>query len=171
MTFILPTKFLFDIPFNRYYNRTIKGKEIKAVKKILNKFCKSFGVKIKKGEGWSAYPKSITYPSKVENYNDAGFMELINKYYPDVKASEFTWSLLHEIGHSVTWNNFSKKAWKNYYKTAPYEHNIEKYFIIPQERVATDWAYNYIKNHPNKIKKLEAKLQKKLEKKGYTLYE
>ena len=96
------------------------------------------------------------------------YINLNDFLYPTHRS---LFDLLHEIGHSVTWNDFSKKAWKNYYKTAPYEHNIEKYFIIPQERVATDWAYNYIKNHPNKVKKLEAKLQKKLEKKGYTLYE
>ena len=140
------------------------------MKKIINKFCKQFGVSAHKGKDWHAYPNKIYYPKSEKKYNSVGFMELINAHYPDVRASEFTWSLLHEIGHAQTWNEFTKKEWKQYAKKAPHTHDLEEYYQIPQEKRATDWAYSYIKAHPKKIAKFEKKIQKALSD-AYTLYE
>lgn len=140
------------------------------LKAIIKEFTAPFGIKVCKGYEWEAYENEVHYPDNPERYNAEGFMEVIERIYPDIKASEFTWSLLHEIGHAKTWRYFTKKAWKKYAKTAPYIHDIEEYFRIPQERVATDWAADYIRKHPKKIKKFEKKLQKALDKKGYKLY-
>jgi hypothetical protein len=128
-------------------------------KKIIKKFCKTFGIKVKKGAGFMAYPNEIYYPRHKKNYVSDGFMDLINRHYPDIQnVSEFTWSILHEIGHTQTWGNFSKKAWKKYEKTAPYTYDIEEYYLIPQEKAATDWAADYIRKHPKKIAKFEKKI-------------
>lgn len=128
-------------------------------KKIIKKFCKPFGIKVKKGKEFLAYPNEIYYPKSAKKYTSNGFMDLINRHYPDIQnVSEFTWSILHEIGHTQTWNEFSAKAWKKYAKTAPHIQDIEEYYQIPQEKRATDWAADYIRKHPKKIAKFEKKI-------------
>lgn len=131
-----------------------------TLKTLLKEFCEPFGVKVKKSEIWEATEHKVFYPDNPDNYYAEGFMDIINRVYPEAKATEFTWSLLHELGHTQTWNYFTRKAWKRYEKTAPYIHDYEEYFRVPQERAATDWAANYIMNNPKKIKKFEKKLRK-----------
>ena len=134
-----------------------------SVKKIIKKFCAPFKIKVHKADEWEAYADEVHFPSNPDNYYAEGFMDTINRVYPDIKATEFTWSLLHEVGHAKTWNLFTKKAWKKYDKTAPYIHDIEVYFRVPQERVATDWAAEYIRKHPKKIEKFEKAIRKEIE--------
>ena len=132
------------------------------LKKEIKKFCKPFGVKIiiDNEDGWACYKNLIYVPTTEKKMYAEGFMDLIEQDYPDITATEFTWSLLHEVGHAKTWDLFTKKAWKKYEKTAPYIHDIEKYSRVPQERVATDWAARYIAKHPKRIAKFEKKIEK-----------
>ena len=138
------------------------------VKKIIKKFCKEFGVKAKKGNCWEAFEDEVHYPAP-KKYTSEGFMELIEKHYPDVKATEFTWSLLHEIGHTQTWGYFDNFEWLEYAMKSPEVYDIEEYYEIPQEKAATDWAYEFIKEYPEVVAKLEKKMRKALREKGYNL--
>ena len=130
------------------------------MKKLVEKFCTPFGLRVHKGKEFMAYPHDVYFPKHKSKYVSEGFMDYINQTYPDITdVSEFTWSLLHEIGHTQTWNEFSKKDWKRYAKKAPHVHDIEEYYAIPQEHRANDWAAEYIRNHPKKIRKFEKKIK------------
>lgn len=83
----------------------------------------------------------------------------------------FTFSLFHEIGHSQTDAWWSEKELNNYSKEVAkcdgrtYEGN-QRYFNIPQEKVATDWAIEYIIANKRKVKILMNKINKILSEEG-----
>ena len=77
----------------------------------------------------------------------------------------FTFSLFHEIGHSQTDAWWTEKELNKYPKEVAkcngntYEGN-QRYFEIPQEKVATDWAIEYIIANKKKVKTLMNKINK-----------
>lgn len=81
----------------------------------------------------------------------------------------FTFSLFHEIGHSQTDAWWSDTELKKYVEEVAkcngdtYEGN-QRYFEIPQEKVATDWAIEYIIANKRKVKTLMNKINKILSK-------
>ncbi len=70
--------------------------------------------------------------------------------------SEFTWSLLHEVGHCETWNIMNKRT-INHCRNI--KRKIERgslptktYYMLTDERIATDWAIKYISKNHNAVK-------------------
>lgn len=73
--------------------------------------------------------------------------------------SEFTWSLLHEVGHCETWSRMSNR-------TTNHCRNIKRkitrgsiptiiYYTLTDERIATDWAIKYIENNHEAVKRFD----------------
>jgi len=67
-------------------------------------------------------------------------------------VSIFTWSFLHEVGHCMTWHYLNQRT-KNHCEYV--KRKIDRgsvsplvYYSLPDEKIATDWAINFVtKNH------------------------
>ena len=135
-------------------------------KKMINKFCAPFGVTARKGKEWEAYAdkRIIHYPRKKSDYITPGFADCMRTLYPDIEVSEFIFSILHEVGHCMTWWEFLPQQWEKMCKEGEKIEDIYKYCEIPHEKAANEWAVSYIRTHPKRI----AKWEKRFKKKGLT---
>jgi len=139
-----------------------------------------FGLKGVKGEEFEYSPISNTVFFAYEALEDGAlyFMSHFQSVAPDIQCDYFLASLLHEVGHHFTLDNFSYEEMSDYYdetdtiraylreggdkETANYA-----YFDLPVERAATQWAIDYIRNNVEKIadfwsKFLEARVQEEV---------
>lgn len=82
--------------------------------------------------------------------------------------SEFTWSLLHEVGHCETWGVMTKR-------TTNHCRNVKRkimqgkqpsvnYYYLTDERIATDWAIKFVENNYEMVKKFDKRILKYLKK-------
>ena len=134
-----------------------------SIKKMINKFCAPFGVTARKGKEWKANVDEyiIYFPRDKERYTSPGYMECIHALYPDIEVSEFIFSILHEVGHCMTWDRFLPQQWEELcYKGASIV-NIYEYYKLPHEKEANDWAVEYIRNHSKRIAKWDKRFKKK----------
>lgn len=97
--------------------------------------------------------------------------KMFNKYINKKGCGDiepFTISFLHELGHHNTIFSFSncrynllnfidKVVSKTNYRIANFCH-----FRLSHERVATEWAIDFIKNNPKQVKKLTSIFKKSL---------
>lgn len=68
--------------------------------------------------------------------------------------NNFIYSIFHEVGHFMTWKNFTKHEqnidyyWRSVWEDEPFSvERDNKYFHLPTEIAASKWAVDYIKNH------------------------
>ena len=70
--------------------------------------------------------------------------------------SDFTWSFLHEVGHCMTWQYLGKRTDHhcNYVKRKIRRGSVDSqtYYRLPDEKMATDWAINYVTQNYKKVK-------------------
>ena len=95
--------------------------------------------------------------------------------YPMLKGfSDITISLLHELGHietndrirpsfSIDEREATIDSWDN--KTLSYKALNHLYFMLPDEKAATEWAVQWLSKSKNR------KIAKKFEKKFFALFE
>lgn len=110
----------------------------------------------------------IYYSIIVSEKADRNFSAFLTKEFNIIDIDEFDLfciSVLHEIGHYVTWDNIDDDI-KDFcedeeehisYLTEKYPNNDEiysRYFSLETEYVATEWAAKWIKKHPKKYQKL-----------------
>jgi hypothetical protein len=69
--------------------------------------------------------------------------------------SEFTWSLLHEVGHCQTWHIMNDRTIN---RCKHIKRKIERgsipttvYYGLTDERIATDWAINFVKENYDEV--------------------
>jgi hypothetical protein len=129
--------------------------------KIVNQFVKGVNKEysVRYGDEFIADFKKKQIDISLENDNyDGLFMANIyrkggGKNLPLLDC--FTWSLLHELGHlenAYRWNDDSEpytELFQKYTGVLLMEHYIK----LPNERVATKWAINYVKKNKTYIKK------------------
>lgn len=81
-------------------------------------------------------------------------------------CDNFIISFFHELGHHITYFDYSDKEWKEYYKRkkkledAP--NSEYKYFSLPMEMAATRWGCSYIERHADLINDFWEQCQKLL---------
>lgn len=147
-------------------------------KNKVKKFIKdNFDLSARVGEEFWSTPyhknQKVYFPIDVKAMRIPSFMEHYRDTYGEPKVDEFIISLLHEVGHC---------------KTAKYEPNIvtalyvtrvtafeeglideedEYYFNLPQEQLATDYAYAWIKTHPKRVRKFWKSIKNDLKAMGY----
>jgi hypothetical protein len=73
--------------------------------------------------------------------------------------SEFTWSLLHEVGHCMTWNYMNKRT-QNHCRNIKRKINRgslpeETYYGLTDERIATDWAIKFVEGNHDFVKEFD----------------
>lgn len=81
--------------------------------------------------------------------------------------SEFTWSLLHEVGHCMTWHSMNKRTINHCrnIKRKIIRGSIPKpvYYTLTDEKIATNWAIQFVENNFNKVQNFDNKILKMLD--------
>ena len=82
--------------------------------------------------------------------------------------SEFTWSLLHEVGHCQTWHMMNDRT-INHCKNVKRKINRGSlprttYYSLTDERIATDWAIRFVDRNHEIVKEFDYQILKLLDK-------
>lgn len=89
---------------------------------------------------------------------DIMFRNNLNDTYPDApNRSTYFYSLLHEIGHIRTKEEYYKED-TALRQTAMATGNNKLYFSLPAEKAATQWAVEYTQNNYGKTLTLDRKI-------------
>lgn len=126
--------------------------------KIINLFCKKFGVIAKKDDEFTYfYPDDIvTYCINSRTVQDKFFIDFCYECGLPPKINSFMASLMHEIGHSQTSEELNDADWDyidERVKTIRACYDLNRYlpnrlyFCLPNEKMATKWAIDYIQTH------------------------
>ena len=136
---------------------------IKGIKKLnahMNKFLSPFGLKCTFGSDFAYWTESelIQYTIFLHQDSDIYFSDFIKKEFNFSVSDIFLVSLLHEVGHYYTIDDFEedellndeliKDDLSNDQQITEKERNF-RYFSLPVEYAATEWAINFLKDNPN----------------------
>lgn len=157
----------------------IRGKK-KLNKAILAEVA-PFGIQSAKLSNEYAYyyeDESISYKLDCGAVEDEWFNEFLEErfgYKCKGSAESFVLSILHEVGHHkandeiegaiLDFCNTEKERIDREMQDADSEQSkaLEwQYFNLPDEIMATQWAVNYAKEHPRKIKKMMERMRTSL---------
>lgn len=141
----------------------MKVKGIKKLTSHMDKFLKPFGLKSCLGADFSYHTitETIQFCLAIdENQNDF-FVEFIEKNFDYKVRDIFLVSLLHEVGHHFTLEDFDDEEWnddhlkKVFIEATITEENYKEksfqYFSLPIEFAATAWAIDYLKSHEKEV--------------------
>ena len=153
--------------------KTLKGK--KRINRIINNYLRKFGLKGILDTDYCAYleDKTVGYALMVTDASDKYFIPFCESIDKEVKADTFILSIFHEIGHFMTWDNFTDREIENGFLAkdlidaainATEDDEViarenYNYFNLPEERAATEWGLNYIKTHAAEVGKFWAILK------------
>lgn len=119
------------------------------------------------------FDNTVTFKLDNSDKEDGYFLEFVANRFNFTIDCPFILFLLHEVGHSMTENDIVGAV--NDFCLTERERimlgvsgdttteerkklNFE-YFNLPDEIMATQWAVNWIKEHPKKIKKMRKHLE------------
>lgn len=117
--------------------------------------------------------ETIGYTIIVGELSDEAWTEYVKDTFNYTIENIFVFSLLHELGHHFTLNNYSNRERKKEdeavnFIEAKLKKSITKetdkqlykeYFNLPLERVATEWAVNYARSNKEKLDSFWERLQ------------
>ncbi len=144
--------------------------ELKGIAKInhfLNEFLLEFDVSVCLGLdfGYSMSHHVIEYALAVTEKEDKFFMDNFHRLAPDIKCDTFLISFLHELGHHMTMPHLSPEDLHCQKIVGELQDELDeegiteekereihqKYYNLPIEKVATEWAINYMRENTEKI--------------------
>lgn len=173
-----------------------KTRAEKKIEKIVENLV-GFEVNIKISDTWQSVPESKSkkvylcpYLDETMKLQENIWIDWIKENYNGFKGNIFMISLLHEIGHILTYSDFKNSrpvefnysedliaecdrvsmnlCQKGLIKSKEFETNCLNYYNAPVERIATDWAIHfyrtnksYVDNAFEKICKVLVKFYKK----------
>lgn len=135
------------------------------LKKVVADFIEPFGCKSEMNTDFAYYPNEqiVTWSIFMAEKSDKYFQDYVNTFFPNIEADSFLWSLLHEVGHHMTYNEWTKDQLKLFEerkveaeKTANNEHESYGYYLYfstEDEWLATRWAAEYMENNSEKVEK------------------
>lgn len=105
----------------------------------------------------------ITYTILVSERMDNMFYEYAKSLGLKVDCGIFILSLLHEVGHHITYDDISAEVW-NYdidvkATLKDSDEDCKTYFALETERIATQWAVDYINKHIAEVSKFAEDMQ------------
>ncbi len=124
--------------------------------KHITKYCKKFGIaKATCSDEFAYFPATETLTYTIFQFTtDKPFIELINKKYNvNIAPFYFIFSLLHEIGHHITFDELTDEEMENelFARTVipclNENEQMEAYINLAAEDMATSWAIDYIDSH------------------------
>ena len=139
-----------------------------AITKELNNWLEKNGFEVRVlGDAddfcWWECDNAIEYSVRATNKNLHLWSELLDSLGLNAIIDPFYSSFLHEVGHSITYWDFTEEEIEEYYETLKYmeeepssfaEDLIWTYFNLPLEIAATKWMVNYINSHFEAVKEL-----------------
>lgn len=149
---------------------------VEKIDNILNNFLKEFGASAQLSNEFQCQArknKIIYYTLYVEEDEHGWFETSLSRIDPDIICDPFLSSFFHELGHIMTANNFTDDDWDNYFDDVyDIEDNIYegiteeeckelnfRYFDLPMEKAATEWACKYMRENADKVAELWAELK------------
>lgn len=144
----------------------MKLKGYKPLEKEVNKLTKKFGCTAFLGTDFGYYPatQQIEFSLVVNQTDDAYFLASIKRLSPAVIMDIFLWSLLHEIGHSETYDDITMAEYEIDRLTKEQINKGEiartEYYNCTDERLATAWAVWYANSHAIELEKQWKRIQK-----------
>lgn len=156
-----------------------KLKGCKKLNKAITAQFKPFGItKVIGADDYAYYfdDAIVTFRLNITD-SDEAFSKFVKERFNFEDDNIFMLSLLHEVGHHVTDDdineniyNFCKQE-KDRIESEIYNVDEDRwlelqyqYFNLPDEIMATQWAVDYIKKHPKKVRKMWKKCEKALHK-------
>ena len=155
-----------------------KLKGYKKLNKAVTAQLQPFGIKKAVGGDDYAYyfgKEIVTFRLDVSEC-DKAFSDFLLERFDYEDTNIFIISLLHEVGHHKTDDDINENIYQfcqqekarieeeishtlspNRWKELQYQ-----YFNLPDEIMATQWAVNYAKKHPKKVRKMWAECEKAL---------
>lgn len=153
----------------------MKLKGTQEIDNILNTFLQPYDCKVELGLDFAYFytTNTIMYSFVVsENMNDF-FLDFVHSLNPKLHCDIFLLSFCHELGHEETLDELSDEE-SHFCEEEKRQINIDyqqaktkeekrkianRYFNLIDERLATEWAINYIMNNQEIITNLWNKLQ------------
>lgn len=140
--------------------------KLKGVTKLtaqMNQFLRPFGVTSVLGPDFCYDPNSekVQFTITMEEEADKMFFYFISETFNYKVKDLFLLSLLHEVGHHVTLDDFEDEEISADRKIKNriafeidndnYESKLLEYFNLPTEYAATAWAVSYMRAHEKEI--------------------
>lgn len=140
----------------------------KFEKKINNIFSKTLddGITIKLNSDDSySFDKRIIYFGVLRSTEaDNNFVTNLKQTCPDIlDLPAYMYCILHEIGHSKT-HDYLIKDDRQVRATIMEKGTDAEYFALPAEKVATEWAIEYIQKHKYRVVNMTVILDKAIRK-------
>lgn len=134
-------------------------KELNQITNIINDFLAPFDCTAEPGTDFAYYNRKnkITFALTVVDTFSDSFVKFAESLYP-IHADIFLWSLLHELGHHETEDDFEDEDEDYYYAALKTIKTDEEYYNLPQEYAATAWAGEYMETHEVEVARLWNKL-------------
>lgn len=129
---------------------------------IIDAFLEKFNLTSFLGTDFGYYRSSdeVEYPVVItERFEKLWGDHLNRRFGAEMNVKEipiFVWSILHEVGHSQTDNYFTdeaKQIFEEYKQNLDGENDedTEEYYNIPEEALATLWAFQYIQANREEV--------------------
>lgn len=147
-------------------------KGVEKVNNVINEFVRQFYLESEMGEDFSYYYpiNKITWSFLMTEDSNRAYKTFLNKHFPDIDCNIFVWSILHEVGHHETIDEWDGD---DQYEFDIKKENLEQrlveedefkvcseYYEIPDEMKATTWAAEYIREHKEEIDAFYEKFKK-----------
>ena len=146
---------------------------LENITEILQNYCDRVGldVTVDNDKEFYAYPndREVFYSLIVNKRQDKWFMQNAYAMGLEYDCGDFLLSFFHEVGHCETEPFLTRgqkisrtKRKKNL--NGLYKKDNFIYFGLVDEKLATEWAINYINSHKEEMKTLSTLIQKEIQK-------
>ena len=139
-----------------------------AITKELNNWLEKNEFKVRvRGDAddfcWYGCSNTIEYSVRAADKHLRLWSQLLDSLGLNAIIDPFYSAFLHEVGHSITYWDFTEEEIEEYYETLEsmdeepdsfVEDITWTYFHLPMEIVATEWMVNYINSHFEAVKEL-----------------
>ena len=140
--------------------------KLKGTRKLtshMNKFLRPFGVTTLLGKDFAYYPvtEEVQFTIVMEERADKVLKKFVADNFQYNVKDMFLFSLLHEVGHHLTLDDFEDeeltKEWKHKsvieweLDDSNYNEKMVEYFALPSEYAATAWAVSYMRDHEKEL--------------------
>ena len=133
-----------------------------GIKQFIKEIDKDIKVKFQKYDMECDIFEEIVYIGKpYDKENDRRFGEFVKELNPACDAPVFLLSILHEVGHIMTYEEDALEEKDFLYAAIDLklqsgedeEECVKEYFRIPLEKAATEWAIDFAMSNPQLIEK------------------
>ena len=147
----------------------VKGLEL--FNKVVDKFVSKWDCSARVGTEFAYFylTNEISWSLLVTEDADKYFQSFLNENFPDITADTFIWSLLHEVGHHETIDDWTPEEQEEFDAKKDFIEELYKathdkiisylQFSLPYAYAATCWAAEYIRENPEEIEALLEELK------------